>query len=263
MAKEAVVHLRSNVVFGRTKDPRQPRGFFLEREILLKNVLAIDTAGAICSVGILRHDGQRFLRAEQSAQSHSRCILSTIEALLGEAALSLSDLQRLVWNAGPGSFTGIRIAASVVQSLSYSLQIPFLSLSALEILAHAAVRTACNPSHTNQQLIKVAIDARMNGVYWANFMYAQGVMRRAEDDCLLSKDAFTAQCESLEDSAWVVGDAWPSAKSSDCVSATIEDLLALAQTKPMQDWQYRAEDCLPNYVQSSINWQKRTRYQTP
>lgn len=137
------------------------------------NILAIDTTGSECCAGIARQDGLHFLQTEPSAQSHSRCILSTIDALLRDAALSLSDLQLLVWNAGPGSFTGIRIAASVVQSLSYSLQIPFLSVSALEALAFASARTL--DVSNQERRIKVAVDARMNGIYWASFFIARVV----------------------------------------------------------------------------------------
>lgn len=222
------------------------------------NVLAIDTAGADCRVGLARNDGQYFLHVEHAAQSHSRCILSTIDALLHEAALQLSDLQLLVWNAGPGSFTGMRIAASVVQSLSFSLQIPFLSLSSLEVLAHASAR-----QQDDTLAISVAMDARMNGVYWARFICAQGVLTRTEEDRLMTKEEFAVCCENIDSVILAVGDAWPSTMPQANVEATIEDLLSLAQTKSQQKWQYRAEDCLPHYVQSNISWQKRTRFQTP
>jgi tRNA threonylcarbamoyladenosine biosynthesis protein TsaB len=226
------------------------------------NILAIDTTGSECCVGIARQDGLHFLQTKSSAQSHSRCILATIDALLRDAALSLSDLQLLVWNAGPGSFTGIRIAASVVQSLSYSLQIPFLSVSALEALAFASARTL---DESNQERhIKVAVDARMNGIYWASFFYSSsGELKRIEGDHLISLEVFAAQSEQMESGTVYAGDAWLTTGKKTHINAAIGDLIALAQTKPQQAWQYRAEECLPNYVQSSINWQKRARYQTP
>lgn len=219
------------------------------------NVLAIDAAGSNCRIGVARNDGQHFLRVEHAAQSHSRCILSTVDALLHEAELQLSDLQLLVWNAGPGSFTGIRIAASVVQSLSFSLQIPFLSLSSLEVLAHATAR-----QQGGTLSIHVAMDARMNGVYWARFICVQGAVTRVEDDRLMTKEAFAACCKRIDSEILAVGDAWPSTVPQANSEATIEDLLSLAQTKSEQAWQYRAEDCLPHYVQSNISWQKRERF---
>ncbi len=257
MAKEAVVHLKSNVVFGRKKPSVTPGVFFRARIHL--NLLAIDTAGSDCRVGLVRNDGQLFLRVEHAEQSHSRCILSMIDALLHEATLQLSDLQLLVWNAGPGSFTGIRIAASVVQSLSLSLQMPFLSLSSLEVLAHASARQQQDASLA----ISVAMDARMNGVYWARFACTRGALTRVEDDRLMTKEEFAMCCESIDSAILAVGDAWPSTVPQANIAATIDDLLSLAQTKLQQEWLYRAEDCLPNYVQSNISWQKRARFQTP
>lgn len=226
------------------------------------NILAIDTTGSDCCVGIVRQDGRHFVHAESSAQSHSRCILATIDTLLEEAELQLSNLQLLVWNAGPGSFTGIRIAASVLQSLSYSLQIPFLSLSALEVLAFAAMQTL--DTAIPDSLIKVAVDARMNGVYWASFRYRKGgALERMEEDCLMSRDEFTTQGEQISSDVVLAGDAWLSVTQQTHTGASIEDLIELAQTKSQQSWRFRAEECLPNYVQSSINWQKRIRLQTP
>ncbi len=220
------------------------------------NCLAIDTAGTDCCVGLLRSDGQLFSRVESAVQSHSRCILAMIDSLLEQASISLPMVQLLVWNAGPGSFTGIRIAASIVQSLSYSLQIPFLSLSSLEILAYAAMQR--EPSAPE---VRVALDARMNGVYWASFAVEQGVLRRTAEDQLIAKAAFETQQQTEKlSTALMVGDAWSCATRLDINMA---DLIALAQTKPQQDWQYQAADCLPNYVQSNVGWQKRTRLQTP
>ncbi len=236
----------------------------MERGILL-NVLALDTAGSHCGVGILRNDGRQFFCIEPSEQSHSRCILQTVENLLHEAALSLTDLQLLIWNAGPGSFTGIRIAASVVQSLSYSLQIPFLSLSSLEILAYASVRAASAANQWNAAKtvqIKVAVDARMNGVYWASFIYEQGALRYIEEDRLISREEFAAQRERVSGDTLIAGDAWPLAAQGAIVYARIDNVMELGQMKPLHTWQHRAQDCLPHYVQSSINWQKRTRFQT-
>lgn len=229
------------------------------------NILAIDTTGSDCCVGIVRQDGRHFVHAEPSAQSHSRCILATIDTLLEEAELQLSNLQLLVWNAGPGSFTGIRIAASVVQSLSYSLQIPFLSLSSLEILAYASVRAASAANQWNAAKtvqIKVAVDARMNGVYWASFIYEQGALRYIEEDRLISREEFAAQRERVSEDTLIAGDAWPLAAQGAIVYARIDNVMELGQMKPLHTWQHRAQDCLPHYVQSSINWQKRTRFQT-
>ncbi len=217
--------------------------------------LVIDTASSDCRVGLLRSSDRRlFSNIESAAQSHSRCILSMIDTLLTQASTPLPTIQALVWNAGPGSFTGIRIAASVVQSLSYSLQIPFLSLSSLEIMAYAAAHKESGPLP-----ICVALDARMNGIYWASFSIENGVLSRTEEDRLVVKEEFEKHCCMVDRTILLVGDAWPSVMQPTDSNTALEDLIALARLKQQQDWQNTAASCLPNYVQSTVGWQKRTR----
>ncbi|HSC74822.1 MAG TPA: tRNA (adenosine(37)-N6)-threonylcarbamoyltransferase complex dimerization subunit type 1 TsaB [Pseudomonadales bacterium] len=224
------------------------------------NILAIDTAGAYCSVGLLV-GGTSFVRSENTSQRHSRHILGMIDQLLIEAGVQLGDLHLLAWNAGPGSFTGLRIGASVIQALAYSFSLPVLPLSSLEVIAYAALREAC-PVLNESTAIAVAMDARMNGVYWARFISEQDVLRRLEPDQLLDKDLLDERRKQCSDVCLMVGDAWPLAVvptgfESIIVDVSAADVMALAMKKSNESWLNNPAECLPYYVHNTINWQKR------
>ena len=216
------------------------------------NILAIDTAAAHCSVMLRVGDGT-FFCSENTSQRHSRHILQMIDQLILEAGIRLDELHLLAWNAGPGSFTGLRIGAGVIQALAYSFGLPVLSLSSLEILAHAALHKSCTalPAPT---VIAVAMDARMNGVYWAGFMIKGDGLERCEPDQLLTKDTLEAKRKIFGDNCFVVGDAWP---LDVAVETSAADVMALAVTKNKNSWLDNPPDCLPNYVHNTINWEKR------
>ena len=82
-------------------------------------VLAIDTSTEACSAALLWHTGEVRLRCQLLERGHADLILPMIDELLGEAGCKLTDLDGLAFGRGPGGFTGLRIAAGVVQGLAY------------------------------------------------------------------------------------------------------------------------------------------------
>jgi len=123
--------------------------------------LAIDTVTEMCSVA-LSVDGELLERQDKAINRHSNIVLGMVNGLLDEAGLSLAQLDLIVNDVGPGSFTGIRIGMGVAQGLAYGADLPLLGVDALSSLAQGVL----NESAEN---ILTAIDARMGQVYWAQF----------------------------------------------------------------------------------------------
>ena len=99
--------------------------------------LALDTStplGSVC-VGV----GSRVVasRVIRGQSSHSSDLIPTIGAVLQEAGVDLSELTGLVVGAGPGSFTGVRVAAATAKGLAHALDIPLWAVSSLEAGAAA------------------------------------------------------------------------------------------------------------------------------
>jgi tRNA threonylcarbamoyladenosine biosynthesis protein TsaB len=101
------------------------------------NLLALDTSTEYCSCAVWRN-GEVLARGELAGQRHSEILLPMIDGLLKEADLTLKRLDGIAFGAGPGSFTGIRIACSVVQGLALGADLPVIPVCTLEALAEQA-----------------------------------------------------------------------------------------------------------------------------
>src|SRR5437868_4084123 len=130
------------------------------------NILAFDTSATVCSVAI-QHNEQIHFSHKIAPMQQAKLILPMIQDLLAESSLSFADLDAIAYGSGPGSFTGIRIANSVAQGIAFAAQKPVIQVSSLAILAEAAfLQQSC-------QNMLVAVDARMNQIYWAHYQVGQ------------------------------------------------------------------------------------------
>ena len=126
------------------------------------NILAIDTSGEACSAALLSQDAviEQF---QLAPRQHNALILPMLEQLLAEAGLTLKQLNAIAFGCGPGSFTGLRIAAGIVQGIAFAADLPVIAISTLQALAQGAFR-----EHGITQAMP-AIDARINEIYWAAY----------------------------------------------------------------------------------------------
>jgi tRNA threonylcarbamoyladenosine biosynthesis protein TsaB len=128
-------------------------------------ILSIDTASAQCSAALLLDDETRE-RSIRTARDHAQLLLPMVDALLAEAGITLRQLDGIAFGRGPGSFTGLRVAASVTQGLATGAGLPVRPVSDLRALAEQARRRAGAIGPTQ---VLACMDARMGEVYWALF----------------------------------------------------------------------------------------------
>jgi len=128
-------------------------------------LLALDTATEACSVALLRGGRVQEL-VEAVGQRHSERLLPMVQQLLAQAGIGLLGLDAIAFGAGPGSFTGLRIACGAGQGLAFGLGLPLLPVGNLSALAADVFTLA-----PQARCIGVAIDARMNEVYWAVYRH--------------------------------------------------------------------------------------------
>jgi tRNA threonylcarbamoyladenosine biosynthesis protein TsaB len=126
------------------------------------NLLAFDTSTEYLSLAITR-DSKIQNYDVLAGQSHSQQILPQIQALLDKAGMQLKDVQGLAFGAGPGSFTGVRIAAGVAQGLGFGASLPVAPIGTLLALAQAAYEK------TGIDKVIACLDARMGEVYHAAY----------------------------------------------------------------------------------------------
>ncbi len=94
-------------------------------------VLAIDTSTEACSAALLWSDGEVRQRFTVTERGHADLILPMIDDLLVEAGCKLADLDGLAFGRGPGGFTGLRIAAGVIQGLAFGAGLRVAPVSSL------------------------------------------------------------------------------------------------------------------------------------
>lgn len=136
-------------------------------------ILALDTATENCSAA-LWIDGHVLHRELEAERGHAELILSMIDELLRESATQLPDLQAIAFGRGPGSFTGVRLAASVTQGLAFGAGVPVVPVSDLRAVAQQV---------KSSQNVLVCNDARMQEVYWGCFTRgADGLMLPITDE---------------------------------------------------------------------------------
>ena len=158
------------------------------------NILAFDTSTEYLSLAISK-GGETFSYDCNAGQTHSQIILPQIKALLDKANLQLSDLSGIAFGAGPGSFTGVRIAAGVAQGLGFGGNLPVVGVCTLLALAEAS----------EAENVIACLDARMGEVYHAAYKKVGGEWQCFAEPGLYKPEAVPA----LEAAKWTgAGSGW-------------------------------------------------------
>jgi len=121
-------------------------------------LLVLDTSTEWCSAALWL-DGRVQARRVLAEQRHSSLLLPMVDELLRESDISLRQLDGIGYGAGPGSFTGLRIACAVTQGLAFGADLPVAGVSTLESIAEQA----------GADRVLTVLDARMAEVYWAAY----------------------------------------------------------------------------------------------
>jgi tRNA threonylcarbamoyladenosine biosynthesis protein TsaB len=127
------------------------------------NILALETSTEYCSVALWQ-DGKLTERCERVGQKHSEVLIKMLDDVLRQANTTLAQLDGIAYGAGPGSFTGVRIACGVAQGLALGASLPVVGVCTLQALAQAS-------GHVK---VIAALDARMTEVYHAAYELREG-----------------------------------------------------------------------------------------
>ena len=139
--------------------------------------LAMDTVFDQCSIAILDASGQVLSsHTETGKRQQTQQILPMIDAALSETQLKLADIQALIFNRGPGAFSGIRINTAVVQALSVAHDIPCVGVSSLQTIAQAAYQ------QYGLSEVYSALDARMQQIYFGQYALIDNIMQSVNQD---------------------------------------------------------------------------------
>ena len=132
-----------------------------------KNILALESGGAVGSVALHLADGQIHWAQAPSGQSHSSGLLPLAEELLAKAGLRWADMDGYALGSGPGSFTGLRISCGLIQGLAFADQKPTIGISGFEAWSYAwwCQQQATGPGAN--AILDMGFDARLGEAYAA------------------------------------------------------------------------------------------------
>lgn len=122
------------------------------------NILALETSTELCSAALWL-DGKVDAREVVAGQRNSELLLPMVEALLAAHRLAARELDGVAFGAGPGAFTGVRIACGVAQGIAFGAGVPVAGIGTLLALAQAS----------RAQRVVCCLDARMGEVYHAAY----------------------------------------------------------------------------------------------
>lgn len=158
------------------------------------NLLALDTSTEVLSLALQLGD-KTFTHSQIAGNASSQLILPQIQALLDSANVQLTDLDGIAFGAGPGAFTGVRIACGVAQGLGFGANLPVVGVNTLLALAEA----------TGEPRVIACLDARMGEIYHAAFEKVNGTWQEVSATQVCKPEA--APHHLLEN--WVVaGSGW-------------------------------------------------------
>lgn len=131
-------------------------------------LLAVDTATSVCSVAVAA-EGTIHGLARDVGQRHTEHLLAMVDEALAARSLSLGQCDAIAFGAGPGSFTGLRIACGIAQGLAYGIDRPVIPIGNLPAIAFDAFE-----HQPAARVVLVAQDARMNEAYCGVYSQTSG-----------------------------------------------------------------------------------------
>ncbi len=222
----------------------------------MTTALCIETSGAHCSVA-LRHAGCDYHAQELLRRRHNERLLSMLDEVFRRADCAPVALDVVGFGNGPGSFTGVRMAASVTQALCFAsgaLAVPMASSRVWSLSARAA--GASSGEHL------ISIRSRGTAHYLSLYAapgQAQDAAELIRGDTLCSEPpAWLAQCA---EPIWLVGDVpdwlppqWPERHYA--CEPRAEVMLDETVAAHLAGRSVPAQAALPTYIQGDSPWKK-------
>lgn len=161
-------------------------------------ILAVDTSATAASVAVAEENKLIGEFSINTALTHSQTLMPMVDVLLKNTGLSVNDINAVAVNAGPGSFTGVRIGVAAVKGIAFPKNLPCVSVSTLESMAYNMLGNDC--------VVCSVMDARCSQVYNALFRVKGCTVTRMTDDRALSLTDLKNEFQNISEKVVLVGD---------------------------------------------------------
>ena len=227
--------------------------------------LCIDTSTAHCSLALAVGD-QVFVRHERLQRRHNEQVLPMLDALFGQAGVSPMSTELIAFGAGPGSFTGVRIAASITQGIALASDSQVVPILGSEVLLHSALNGTDRATTSENQYWLTVVPSRADAYYLA--LYRTADVAASTFEVLHTDRLYTeapAWIEELSDSSMppVIVGSRPSWLSTDILIAPAREvvpdatrMIDMAKAAHQNGFAKPAHLALPVYVEGDSPWRK-------
>jgi tRNA threonylcarbamoyladenosine biosynthesis protein TsaB len=229
----------------------------------MAKIIAFDTSSDYCSVAV-NVNGKIESISRLTPKTHTRLILPMIQEALDLSGLKLKQFDAVAYGCGPGSFTGLRIAAGVAQGLAFGAGLPVIKVSGLAALAMAAYL------QYGTEDVLACIDARMNEIYWGLYRFGDNLQAQCDKEYVTQPEniSLPADIENDTDQLSCVGSGCDFlTRFPECVSALItvidgtmqpqaEMVARLAQTAWDEGNTVTPAEAAPTYLRDTVTWKK-------
>lgn len=161
-------------------------------------ILAIDTSAVAASAAIAQEDkliGEFYVN---TGITHSQTLMPMLDELLKTSKTDIKEIDAVAVNAGPGSFTGVRIGVAAAKGIAFPADIKCVSVSTLHSMAYNLLACDC--------VVCAVMDARCSQVYNALFRNTRGKVERLTEDRAMSIEELCEELKSYNERIILVGD---------------------------------------------------------
>ncbi len=240
-----------------------------DRDHSTLGILALDTATDACTLALRQGDSIAAVH-EVIPRQHSQRILPLLERLLPGGNVSAAGVSLIAYGEGPGSFTGLRIAASAAQGIAFAAELPAVAVSTLACQAATAAREGLVDKAVGT-LVLSTIDARIDELYFALYRITEGVPETVMDASHCAPEALPLGEMAViagQDPIHVVGSGamyaarFPTSPllrvppAAETLLPNAVDMIALAEHAHSAGHLLKPEQIVPRYVQESVGWKK-------
>lgn len=165
-------------------------------------VLAIDTSNYPLGIALIDDNQVIGEYITNIKKNHSVRVMPAIDALCRECDVKPAELEKIVVAEGPGSYTGVRIGVTIAKTLAWTLQIPLVGVSSLEVLAASAARYF--PGY-----VSPLFDARRGQIYTGLYRSDNGFLQAVQKDQLVLATNWAESLKELSEPVLFIGNDLP------------------------------------------------------
>lgn len=150
-------------------------------------IINIETSSKTCSVAVSKDGMVEFQLEDAEGLNHATKLAPFVERCMEELKRKEENLEAVAVSLGPGSYTGLRIGLSLAKGLSFSLGIPLIGISTLQILAVKAMFRSME--WQGDEIIVPMVDARRMEVFTGAYNFALDEVLK-EQPMILDSDSY-------------------------------------------------------------------------